>query len=380
MKAKATRRKTVKPKPRRRSGSLIPGFEQRPNRLKPESDLQDMRWQKPLDYVRFILEDAARRTEQSRALFPRKFYRGDCHAHSQHSDGIGTVAEMAAMAKAAGLDFQFMTDHWGLTQARECRRHGLWVGQEPVAHLHHLGILGLTKVFVPGPDLARDVRAVTRQGGTPFIPHPTGWWPSRVYEPEAIQALNALPDPFLMEIVNGANNIVSAFDYTDAAAIALWDALLASGRRVHAMGNTDAHSPHGLGTVWNGVFAPRCEEAAIVRALRGGRCFVSEAPLLDMSVGAAGMGQRIGRRAAGAPLRIVAADARGLMRVRLIGDGKVLRAWHPDGKPVVNLTLPLPADLRTYVRAEAVSMDGKRGYTNPVYLALPHRHTRPIPR
>ncbi len=349
----------------RTSGNLMPGFEHRVNRRKPDSELLDLRWQKPLGYIRFVLEDAARRVRESRAWFPRRFYRGDCHAHSQHSDGIGTVAEMAAMAKAAGLDFQYITDHWGLTHAAECRKHGLWIGQEPGAHLHHLGILNLKKVFVPSQNLADDCREVTRRGGIPFIPHPAGWWPSRVYEPEALQALTSLPDPFLMEIVNGANNVVSAFDYTDAAAIALWDKLLASGRRVHALGNTDAHSPHGIGTVWSGVFAPRCEEAAILRALAAGRCFVSEAPLLDLAIGKTGMGQRARQRG---PLRLLAADARGLLRLRLVADGRILRTWHPNGKPFVRLALPLPKSVRTYVRWEAIAMDGKRGFTNPVYL------------
>ncbi len=359
--------KEKEPKPKRSlaNGAVMPGFEHRPNRLKPEFELNELRWQKPLGYVRFVLEDAARRVDESRAWFSRRFYRGDCHAHSQHSDGIGTVPEMAAMAKTAGLDFQYITDHWGLTQTKECRRHRLWVGQEPVAHLHHLVVLGLKKVFVPGPDLAADCREVARRGGTPFIPHPTGWWPSRVYRAEALQSLESLPDPFLMEIVNGANNIVSAFDYTDAAAIALWDKLLTKGRRVHALGNTDAHSPHGIGTVWNGVFAPRCEESVVLRALAAGRCFVSEAPLLDLSVGPTGMGQRARRRG---QLCIQAADARGLLLLRLVADGKTLRTWHPVGQPVVRKTLALPKTARTYVRLEAVSMDGKRGYTNPVYL------------
>ena len=41
----------------------------------------------------------------------RAWYRGDCHLHSVHSDGRRTPAELAAAARAAGLDFINTTEH-----------------------------------------------------------------------------------------------------------------------------------------------------------------------------------------------------------------------------------------------------------------------------
>jgi hypothetical protein len=107
------------------------------------------RWEYPLVMCRWLVEDTARRVADSKVDFSWQFFRGDCHSHTQHSDGIGTVAETAAMAQAAELDFQFVTDHWGVTQAPECRKHGLWVGQEPVTKYHHMGVLGLEHAFTP---------------------------------------------------------------------------------------------------------------------------------------------------------------------------------------------------------------------------------------
>lgn len=339
-----------------------------PMRGRSGREIREHRWGRPLAYVRYQLEDLARRVEASRSLFPSRFFRGDCHAHSQHSDGIGTVAEMAGMARAAGLDFQFVTDHWGLSQAPECRRHGLWAGQEPGAAEHHLGILGLKRVFRPRGSLAEDFERIRRGGGLPFIPHPTGWWPSRVYTQEQIRALDTLPDPFLMEILNGANKLGTGYDAFAEASIRLWDELLCAGRRVHAMGNTDTHSPHGIGSVWNGVYAGRCDQASILRALSAGRHFVSEAPLLRLSVGPVGMGRRARRPGSWARILCDVADSRGLLQVRLIADGRVCGVWHPDGRPVQRLELPLPRSARIYVRLEAVASDGRRGFTNPVYL------------
>lgn len=41
----------------------------------------------------------------------RAWYRGDCHIHSWFSDGRRTPAEIAALARAAGLDFINSSDH-----------------------------------------------------------------------------------------------------------------------------------------------------------------------------------------------------------------------------------------------------------------------------
>ncbi len=347
---------------------LIPEFKARQILNRPASDVDAIRWGAPLRYCKVMAEDLATRVNDSRRLFPWKFYRGDCHSHTQHSDGIGTVAETAEMAEAAGLDFQFVTDHWGVTQAPECRRHGLWVGQEPGTEYHHLGILGLDDAFEPRRDFVADFTAVRRLGGTPFIPHPAGWWPRTVYSDEQKSALWKLPSPFLMEVINGANNIVSAFDYTDQAAIELWDRLLMDGRVVHAMGNTDAHIPHGIGMVWNGVFAPRCDQPSILRALSAGRSFASEGPLLHLAIGKVGMGARLRQRDAAVPLRLTVVDSRGLASVRLVADGVVRRTWLLDGDAKFTDERKVAAGWKHYVRLEAISRDGRRGYSNPIYL------------
>ena len=351
-----------------RKRKLIAGMRQK-QRLHAEA-LGDLRWLRPLDYARSMAEDSARRVAESRKLFPWKFLRGDCHLHTQHSDGISTVAETAEMIAAAGLDFGFVTDHWGVTQERECRRHGLWVGQEPGAKFHHLGILGLDHAFKPGKvDLVADFLEVRRRGGTAFIPHPAGWWPVRIYTEEAKQALEGLPSPFLMEIINGGHNLVTAFDFIDAMAVELWDRLLTTGRRIHAMANTDAHIPHQIGIAWNAVFAPRRDQRSVLKALSMGRSFASEAPLLNLTVGGTGMGGQVPDRARPGELVATVVESRGLQSVRLVADGKVRRTWRMDGQTCFTHQQTVPAAWARYVRVEACTLDGRRGFSNPVYLA-----------
>lgn len=342
---------------------IIPAFESRPFRHR---STEEVRWNRPLQYCSLVAEDTARRVAASREMFPWKFFRGDCHSHTQHSDGIGTVAETAAMVRHAQLDFQFVTDHWGVTQAPECLEHGLWFGQEPVTQHHHIGILGLDYAFEPKLDFLADFAEAKALGATVFLPHPTGWWPNHVYNEEQRRIVEDLPSPFLMEICNGANNIVSAFDYTDDEAIALWDRLLNMGRTVHAMGNTDAHAPHGIGMVWNGVFAAECRQELILQQLSLGHSFVSDAPLIHIVLGEARMGDRATAADRESAMGVTVVDSRGLSTLRVVADGETAREYRLDGLISWNEAVPVVA--RRYVRVEVRSADGRRAYSNPIYL------------
>jgi len=335
--------------------------------LRDSRRARERRWDYPRLMCQWLLEDTARRVEESKKLFGEKFFRGDCHSHTQHSDGIGTVAETAEMVKAAGLDFQFVTDHWGLTQAPECREYGLWYGQEPVTKDHHMLILGLENAFTPQMDFLQDVADAKALGATICVPHPTGWWPKKIYTKAQTDLLDKLPDPFLMEIRNGANNIVNATDFTDESAVQLWDHLLMQGKVVYAMGNTDAHAPHSIGMVWNGVFAQRCSKTAILKTLREGHHFVSEAPLLHLQAGNVGMGESV-KKTKTLKLQLNAVDARGLSKVLLIADGKTIKTWDMKNALQLKLSLPFPARAKRYVRIEAIARDAKHGFSNPIFI------------
>jgi hypothetical protein len=329
----------------------------------------DERWTTPLRMCTHLAEDTARRVAASKELFPHPFFRGDFHSHTQHSDGIGTVEETAQMAKAAELDFQFVTDHWGVTQADECCEHGLWYGQEPSSRLHHLGIIGLDYAFTPQLDFLADYAELMRLGATVFIPHPAGWWPRMVYKEERKNILHELPSPFLMEICNGAENIASAFDHTDEAALQLWDELLLGGKVVHALGNTDAHAPHAIGMIWNGVFAPRCDQESVLAAVHHGHSFVSDAPLVHIALGDARMGDRASTADRKHELEVTVVDSRGLNRVEIVADGEKIFRQHFDGETMWKGNVKVPAKVEKYVRAEVHSRDARRAYSNPIYLA-----------
>lgn len=88
----------------------------------------------------------------------RAWYRGDCHLHSVHSDGRRTPAELAALARAAGLDFINSSEHnthaahaaWGPVAAAEPDLLVL-TGEEITTRTGHVVAVGPRTTKWPSP-------------------------------------------------------------------------------------------------------------------------------------------------------------------------------------------------------------------------------------
>jgi hypothetical protein len=78
----------------------------------------------------------------------RRWLAGDLHAHTVHSDGFLTVAELACLARERGLDFLAVTDHNTISQHRElataAARAGILLvpGCELTADGGHANVIG----------------------------------------------------------------------------------------------------------------------------------------------------------------------------------------------------------------------------------------------
>ena len=334
------------------------------NRAKKRANYPDM-------VIGYWKEAMRERIEASRKLASFKVSRGDCHSHSTYSDGIGTVPEIAGWIERAGLDFFFLTDHQTVRQKVECVNYkNMWWGQEPGTQYHHLGILGLDRKYNVKHDLVKDYNAVISRGGFPFIPHPTGWFPTRRYTQEQIDALELLGDNFTMELINGANNIFDCYDITDDWSVTLWDKHLSQGKTVRGMGNTDAHLPQAIGDVWNGVFVQRLNKKNVLGAFWAGHFFASDAPLVELGCGPAIMGDVVRKRkGAAVEVSYECVDSLGLQRVRVIADGKVVRDLWPKHEQVVKGTYKMKfRGGKSYIRVECFARDNRKAFANPIYI------------
>ncbi|MGW5420874.1 CehA/McbA family metallohydrolase [Streptomyces sp. NPDC003943] len=310
----------------------------------------------------------------------RDWYRGDCHLHTVHSDGRRTPAEVAALARAAGLDFIAGTEH--NTHAG----HGAWadsagddllilLGEEVTTRTGHVLALGTDPgTFVDWRYRARDnrfgrfAREIRRTGGlvVPAHPHATCIGCAWQY---------GFGDADAVEVWNGP------YTPDDEVSLAGWDGALAAGRWTPAMGNSDAHrDPDLVGTPQTVVLAEELSREAILDGLRSGRSYVAESAavsldftLTDGRGRSAGLGERL-TVPADAPvtarLRVTGAPQDGT--VRFVTDQGVLFTTPARGGGAEWTTTAANA---AYVRAEvrhpvtAPPLPGAlAAFTNPVFL------------
>lgn len=342
----------------------------------PKLDVDDLNLKRCSTLRSWLLcykEELGVRLAESRTLFGTRCLAVDIHSHSVHSDGRATVQDNVEMARVVGLDFLFATDHNSLAQKRHTRKwpDTSW-GQEPGAGPHHIGLLCGRQRFRPkGRSIAADFAAAARISPFVWIPHPAGWHPKTWYTDEAIDTLWTLGPEFAVEVLNGAHKIVTAYDRFDAKAVRVWDRLLCDGRKVTALGASDAHVPEAIGTAWTGVFAVRRNAASIIRALRAGRCFASESSLLDFSCNGQPMGSAVQRRrGSDDTLRIRVADAGGLAWVRVVAGGKTIKQYDLHGTKLFDARLVHRAAQAGYYRIESAAIDDRRAFSTPIYVTL----------
>ncbi|MFC3572982.1 CehA/McbA family metallohydrolase [Streptomyces yaanensis] len=319
----------------------------------------------------------------------RAWYRGDCHLHSWYSDGRRTPAEIAALARAAGLDFINTSEH------NTHSSHAHWAdlagddllimtGEEVTTRNGHVVALGVDPgTFIDWRYRARDnrwarfAREIRRAGGlvVPAHPHATCvgcGWKFGFAEADAVEVWNG---PFTPD---------------DEVTLAEWDNTLVAavreghGRWLPAMGNSDAHrDPDAIGSPQTVVLADDLTREAIQEGIRAGRSYVAESKNISLAFTAsggrgehAGIGERL-EVSPDTPVTI-RLEVSGAPRctVRFVTDQGVLLAGDPlpvSGSGVVEWrTTPAYA---AYVRAElrhetaAGPLPGAlAAFTNPVFL------------
>ncbi len=171
-----------------------------------------------------------------------------------------------------------------------------------------------------------------------------------------------------------------------------WMALLASGLRYTALGNSDSHRIH-----WQWVGYPRSylrvenddpravDAGQISRAIKGGRVFVTSGPILDLEVDGAGPGETVRRQGGSVTVRVrvQAASWVDTKEVQLVVGGEVRETWTVRDREAAGLrgewTAQIPIDRPTFVlaivrgeRAPTEIQPGRSGppmaFTNPVFI------------
>jgi hypothetical protein len=225
----------------------------------------------------------------------KRWYRGDLHMHTAHSDGNCTsqsgrgvpcpVFFSAQSAAQRGLDFIAVSDHNATSQYEAMRelqpyfdRLLLIPGREITTFWGHFNIFGSTQYIDyrvhPGHDVNAVLRDVRAEGAIASINHadaPGGeiclgcaWEPTT---PVDLSLLTGI------EVINGGRILLSS---TDA-----WDRYIGQGARLTAVGGSDNHNGPAtppdasvIGTPTTVVEADELSVPAILEGIRRGRVFV----------------------------------------------------------------------------------------------------------
>lgn len=198
-----------------------------------------------------------------------RWFAGDFHAHTTHSDGAESIDQLAARARAAGLDFVAVTDHNTTSHHRHLAaagaRHGVLLlpGQEVTTsrgHANAFGDIGWVDFRRPAQQWVTDV---AHRGGVLSVNHPLdgdcAWQHPLTDLPRALELWH-----------------ISWFrDLTATGPWALWHRW---GAGVVPLGGSDFHHPDGgwtLGTPTTWVAAEENSTAAILAGVAAGRTAIS---------------------------------------------------------------------------------------------------------
>lgn len=226
-----------------------------------------------------------------------KWYKGDTHCHTDHSDGglnqladflprDSTSEDWIDMAKRRGMHWLVVTDHKTLNQYYNPNYASndilLLPGSEWGGHPHGV-TMGLNEnIEENGHDLKKKSQSTAylaaAQNALFAMSHPgdTGnsWW-AEGEDYYQTQRMN------MIEVWNVGPFWFNA--YANRQAIIYWERFLNEGQRIVAIGASDLHFKQlefvaGIGSPCTQVYARDLTQAAIIEGVRHGRVYITGVP------------------------------------------------------------------------------------------------------
>lgn len=229
-------------------------------------------------------------SERVPATAGARWFRGDLHSHTTHSDGAMTVPERVRSAIDRGLDFLAITDHNTVSHHAQMTD---WPdalipirGSEITTYHGHINVWGLSTAIDwrgdrRGGGAEGIIEQAHRQGALASINHPSAFgdpWCVGCHWDFARADYSTFD---AMEVWNGRWAIPET---DDEGALRLWTDLLDAGFRLTGVSGSDSHSAEEDAYVALGmtnVYADAATEAAILDGIRRGRVYLSSGPVVS---------------------------------------------------------------------------------------------------
>jgi len=344
------------------------------------------------------------------------------HMHTRYSDGSGTHKDIAQAAMKNGLDAVIVTDHNVLVQGMEgyyrldSTRVLLLVGQEVHdqdrdPQKNHLLVFNANRdLSTLADDPQALINSVAESNGLCFIAHPNDPAASAFHETDISWEAWDVQSYTGIELWNGLSELKTVIPTKLHAAfyaffpqfigthpipetIQRWDELLSTGKRIVAIGGSDAHAMHmNMGPIHRVIFPydfhfktinthviipepltgeVNIDKKMIYEAIANGHCFVG----YDLPASTCGFTFR----AKGLERSAIMGDelpAKGGVtlqahipfpaEIRLIKDGKLIGIW----KKAQNCTYTVTEPGVYRIEAWRNYLGKKRGwvFSNPIYV------------
>ena len=305
------------------------------------------------------------------------WYRGDLHVHTVYSDGKYLSEEIVDLARDAGLDFFFSTEHntssanyiWGNYAPDDLL---VIPGEEVTTRAGHWNALDLPTGkwidwrYRPDDDkLGRFVKQVHSYGGLAIVNHPEA--------PEG--ACGGCSWGFGYGPMDGMEVWNGPWDLFDQFAVLAWVGMLDGGRFITAVGSSDAHrDPDVIGLGQTVVRAAGLSRDDIIAGIGRGRAYVagdqSVALNLTASKGStkAGIGGRLEvKKGANVTVTFTAAGAMGDLATLYLGEGVFMEPVPITSDDFTTTWTVTPKQAR-YVRVEIKAGTQMVALSNPIFL------------
>ncbi|MBA3569321.1 MAG: CehA/McbA family metallohydrolase [Pyrinomonadaceae bacterium] len=314
-----------------------------------------------------------------------RWWSGDLHMHTVHSDGDWTIAELISSARNAGLAFISITDHNTASHHPEidrsfrgARQPLVLRGEEITSYGGHANAWGLPSgTWIdfrarPGdaPRISNIAAQAHRAGALISINHPFALCGGCAWSyADAVRDFDAI------EVWNGA------WDQTDELALTMWDRVLQDGRRITAIASSDSHRPaNPIGQPATRVGTKDLSQTSLLSAIRQGRVYLTSQPKRPVVTFEATSGKRRSRLGIGDEMRLSGAATIRLFinaetapadaTISLISNGQVVRKFlaKTDVQPQM---IEIECQQDSYFRLEV--RDGTKAVlalTNPIYVKI----------
>lgn len=335
------------------------------------------------------------------------WYRGNTHTHSLNSDGNVAPDDVVRWYREHGYQFVVMTEHEYITDVAPLQaifganeQFLVMQGQEITQSVRdpkhpdgerqaHVNAINSNRLIIPmtsegvksalsprvytvsekvsiAETYARNLGQIREAGGVGQVNHPNFRWSVRMED------MLDLPDNTLFELWNGQLEINNLGGTDDAgnkslSTEALWDALLSRGKRLWGVAVDDSHGfknlsePNGAmpGQAWVVVRADRLAPDMIAAALAKGDFYSSTGVALDDLT---------------ANEKEISIKIKNTVRPGVVANARfVTRFIGRDGRVLAEITGTQPKYAirgdEGYVRAAIMDSNGRRAWTQPVYLS-----------